>query len=391
MLRSLYSGIAGLRAHQTMLDVTANNIANVNTIGFKASAVRFEDTLSQELQGATAPTNARGGLNPSQVGLGVATAAISTDFTEGSRQTTGRGLDLTLSGDGFFTVQDGAGQQLLTRNGAFDIDGQGRLVTSDGDFVMGWPATNGVVDTNAPLGPVTLPANATAPAAATTQAVMAGNLPAETAVGTTLTYDITSYDALGNAQLLTTAFTRTAAGWDVSATVGGTTATGALTFDAAGQVATGGTLAVGGVTVDMTALSRFARLSTTAFHHQDGHEPGVLQSYSIVQDGSLIGAFSNGTSQSLGRVAIATVTNPGGLEKAGDSTYRTTMNTGVLAFQTAGTGQAGAIVSGSLEASNVDLSKEFTNLIVAQRGFQANARVITTSDDVLQELTSLKR
>jgi len=391
MLRSLYSGISGLRAHQTMLDVTGNNIANVNTPGFKASSVRFEDTLSQTLQGANAPAAGQGGTNPAQVGLGVQTAAISVDFTPGSRQTTGRGLDLAISGDGFFVVQDGTGNQLYTRDGALDFDGAGRLVTSEGAIVLGWPAVNGVVDTQAPLGPVTLPATATSPARATDAATMGGNLPADAAVGTALSYDVTVYDGLGQARTLTMTFTRTAAGWDVSGADGSATATGAITFDADGQLASGGTLAVGGVSVDLSGLTGFAQLQTVKFTNQNGFEPGTLQSYSLGSDGSLVGSFSNGTTQVLGQIAVATFTNPAGLEKVGGSTYRPTLNSGALNLEVAGTAGAGAIVPGSLEMSNVDLSKEFTNLIVAQRGFQANARVITTSDEVLQELTNLKR
>ena len=156
MLRSMFSSISGLRSHQTMMDVTGNNIANVNTAGFKSSQTLFQDTLSQLLQGAASPTPDQGGTNPAQVGLGTRVAGISTNFGQGAAQTTGRSTDLMISGDGFFVVDNG-NETLYTRAGSFSFDAGGRLVTTDGSLVQGWGATDGVVDTNGPLGPLTLP------------------------------------------------------------------------------------------------------------------------------------------------------------------------------------------------------------------------------------------
>ncbi|PJJ73282.1 flagellar hook protein FlgE [Diaminobutyricimonas aerilata] len=389
MLRSLYSGISGLRSHQTMLDVTGNNIANVNTTAFKASAVRFQDTLSQLVQGAGGPQETVGGTNPAQVGLGVRVAGISTNFTQGSTQATGRSLDMMISGDGFFTVQAG-GETLYTRAGAFDIDPLGRL-TSEGALVLGWSAVNGVVNTGGGIGPITIPRNAVAPAVGTDAATVAGNLPSDATVGTALTRDIQVYDDLGGAHTLTLTFTRTAAGWDVAGNDGqGGTATGAMTF-VDGELATGGSLTVGGVTVDLSQVTGFAELRTVSIKQQNGREAGTLQNYTMSKDGTLIGSFSNGATQPLARLSLATFVNPGGLEKAGGSAYRATINSGVATLGTPGSDGIGELVGGALEMSNVDLSQEFTNLIVAQRGFQANARIITTSDEVLQELTNLKR
>ena len=155
MLRSLYSGISGLRAHQTMLDVTGNNIANVNTAGFKASSTQFQDTLSQMTQGASGPQAETGGSNPAQIGLGVRVAGVSTNFAQGSSQSTGRATDMMISGDGFFVTSKG-GQQLFTRAGAFSLDAAGQLVSPDGGILQGWTAVNGVVNTGGPIGDLAL-------------------------------------------------------------------------------------------------------------------------------------------------------------------------------------------------------------------------------------------
>jgi flagellar hook protein FlgE len=389
MLRSLYSGISGLRSHQTMLDVTGNNIANVNTTGFKSSAVQFQDTLSQLIKGATGPQAQAGGSNPAQIGLGVQVAGISTNFTQGSAQATGRATDLMISGDGFF-VENVGGNTVYSRDGSFDFDATGKLVGPAGELVMGWTATNGTINPGGSLGPIVLDKNAIAPAVATTKATMTGNLPSDATTGTALQRDIQVYDATGAAHQLSLTFTKTAAGWDIAGTNGTATAAGAVTFTN-GAITSGSSLTVGGVAVDMSGLSGFASLSNATISGQDGRTSGTLQSYSISADGTLVGSFSNGATEPMARVALATFANPGGLEKAGGSTYRASIDSGTAALGTAGSAGLGALQSGSLEMSNVDLSQEFTNLIVAQRGFQANARIITTSDQVLQDLTDLKR
>jgi len=390
MLRALYSAISGLRSHQTMLDVTGNNIANVNTTAFKASATQFQDTLSQLTKGASGPQAESGGSNPAQIGLGVQVAAISTNFSQGSAQATGRSTDMMISGNGFFAVKSG-GETLYTRAGSFSFDAGGRLVTPDGSLVQGWTAVNGVVArTGGGVGDVTLPQNAVAPAAKTNSTTMSGNLPSDAAVGDGLTRDVDVYDVQGNTRTLSMKFTRTTTGWGIAATDGSATATGALTFSG-GTLATGGTMTVGGVVVDFTGVTQYAGLQTIAAIRQDGRQAGTLQSFSLSKDGTLVGSFSNGATEAIAQIALATCINPGGLEKAGSSNYRASINSGDVTLGTAGSGGIGSLMGGALEMSNVDLSQEFTNLIVAQRGFQANARIITTSDEVLQELTNLKR
>lgn len=386
MLRALYSGISGLRSHQTMLDVTGNNIANVNTTAFKGSSVEFQDTLSQLVRNSTLPQQDAGGSNPAQVGLGVQVAAVATNFAQGAAQSTGVPTHLMITGDGFFVVRSGA-DTAYTRNGAFSFDAQGRMVTSDGAFVQGWTARNGVITPGGATGNITLPVGAISPAAATTSARVTGNLPSDAEPGTELVRDVTVYDAEGTADTLSLTFTRTAGGWTV-ATDGGATAALAFTD---GELTTGGTLQAGPIAIDLSALTGYAELSTVTVSGQNGREAGTLQSYALSDDGSLVGTFSNGQTQVLARVALATFVNPEGLEKAGSSQYRPTVNSGEPAIGAPGVDGMGSLVSGALEMSNVDLSQEFTNLIVAQRGFQANARIITTSDEVLQELTNLKR
>lgn len=389
MLRSLYSGISGLRSHQTMLDVTGNNISNVNTTGFKSSSVQFQDTLSQMTQSAAAPQAETGGTNPAQVGLGVRVAGISTNFNQGSAQATGRSTDMMINGDGFFVTSKGAGQY-YTRAGSFDFDAAGRLVTPDGAILQGWNAVNGNIPVGGAVTNIVLDPEAVAPATATTQTSVGGNLPSEVAVGTVLARDIEVYDATGNPRTLAFSFERTAAGWNVTGDDG--TATGATSMTFTDGKPSGSTaMTVGGIAVDLSAVTGYSGLTTVAATEQNGQAAGTLEGFSLSPDGTLVGAFSNGGKVNVARVAMASFTNPGGLEKAGSSSYRTTTASGEPVVGSAGDPGVGTLSGGYLEMSNVDLSQEFTNLIVAQRGFQANARIITTSDDVLQELTNLKR
>jgi flagellar hook protein FlgE len=249
MLRSLFAGISGLRANQTMLDVTGNNIANANTIGFKGSTVVFQDTLSQLLTGAAGANGGRGGTNAIQVGLGVQVASTGTSFNQGSAQTTGRVTDLMIQGDGMFVVKRGS-EELFTRAGSFTFDEAGALVTPTGSYVQG---------------------------------------------------------------------------------------------------------------------------------------------YQLNADGKVRGVFSDGVQRDICQLAVADFTNPMGLEKVGETAFRASANSGDALVGVAGEGRRGTLLGGALEMSNVDLAAEFTNLILAQRGFQASSRVITTSDQVLEELVNIKR
>ena len=381
-----------------MLDVTGNNIANVNTTAFKASAAQFQDTLSQLTEAAGGATATTGGTNPAQVGLGVQVAGISTNFAQGSSQATGKTTDFMINGDGFFVTSLGD-ETLYTRAGSFNFDSAGRLVSPDGAIVQGWGATNGVVNAGGATGNMTLPVGAIVPASASTAATFSGNLPSDTAENTTLaprTIDV--YDELGVVRTVSLTFTRTANGWTVDDLNDPSTAPLQLTAETdangpTGKFTTGAgaNFTFGGIRMNFDDVRGFAGLDTVAGDTDDGSAAGTLNSYTLGADGTLVGLFSNGQQQAIGRIALATFVNPGGLEKAGSSAYRATFNSGGAELGTAGTGSLGSLTSGALEMSNVDLSQEFTNLIVAQRGFQANARIITTSDEVLQELTNLKR
>ena len=389
MLRSLFSGISGLRAHQTMLDVTANNIANVNTTGFKSSQTQFQDTLSQLISSASGAQAGTGGTNPAQVGLGVKVAGVTTSFTQGSSQLTGRSTDMMIQGDGFFVVRQG-NQTLYTRAGSFDFDSTGQMVLpGDGALVQGWAAVNGVIDINAPITDLRVPAGALMASKPTAGAIYEGNLQSDAATGTVLNRDIPVYNAVGSESTLSMQFAKTATGWTVSGDGGATTT--AVTFTAAGVLTAPATLTVGGVAVDLSAVTGYAGVDTVKARSQDGYAAGTLESFSLGNDGTITGTFSNALKQVIGRIAISAFNNPAGLEKAGGSLFSTTANSGLAQLGTPGTGGRGTLSGGALEMSNVDLSKEFTSLIIAQRGFQANSRVITTSDTILEELINLKR
>ncbi len=284
MLRSLFAGISGLRVNQTMLDVTGNNIANANTIGYKSSGTVFSDTLSQMLTGASGAGPNAGGTNPIQVGLGVQLAATRTNFLQGSAQTTGAPTDLMIQGDGFFVVRDGA-EMLFTRAGAFNFDETGALVNPSGKRVQGY-----------------------------------------------------ALDATG--------------------------------------APTGGLI---DITMDTAALTPPVAVGVE------------LTSYNIGSDGIMRGVFSDGIQRDMAQVAIADFNNPLGLEKVGETSFRESANSGAAEYGVPREGTRGSIMAGALEMSNVDLAAEFTNLILAQRGFQASSRVITTSDSVLEELVNIKR
>lgn len=417
MLRSLFTAVSGLRSHQTMLDVVGNNIANVNTAGYKTSQIVFQDTLSQVMRTSSGPQGLRGGTNPAQVGLGVRVGGISTNFGQGATQFTGRAMDVALQGDGFFMVKKD-GQSLYTRAGALDFDSSGNLVNSDGGLVQGWGATKGVVNTNAPAYAIKLPIGQSVPPLQTMMITAGGNLPANAAVGATSASSIDIYDTQGNAVQATMTYTNTAPdNWTLDVTVpdlaaGGpkSVGTATLVWDQTTKSFTVTPSAPTLLAADLTAagykftadidltlgtptrpLTQFASTDTAGTVSQDGAGMGVLESFSLAPDGMLVGIFSNGVREALGQVAIASFDNPPGLEKVGGSLYSATSNSGIASIGVAGEGGRGAMASGTLEMSNVDLAQEFTNLIIAQRGFQANSKIVSVSDEILSDLVNLKR
>ena len=397
MLRSLFSGISGLRAHQQMMDVTGNNIANVNTTGYKSSQTVFQDTLSQMVNAAGAPQNQSGGTNPAQVGLGVRLASINANFGQGAAQTTGKSSDMMIQGDGFFVVKSG-GESLYTRAGSFTFDANGSLTNPNGQIVQGWSADgDGEVNTSGAPGNIKLPIGISLKPEVTENITLTGNFSNEAVLGTKKEIPVKVYDAAGAANTMVVAFEKTAdTEWTMSLPDGSTKA---ITFTDGKPVGdpdpdTGvdsGKVAVGAYTFDIHDLTQYSGNTEARVSNSDGSGAGVLSSYTVSNIGQIVGVFSNGLKQTLGQVALANFNNVNGLEKIGDSMFRSTVNSGLAQVGAAGSAGLGLITSGALEMSNVDLAQEFTNLVIAQRGFQANSRIITTSDEILQELVNLKR
>jgi flagellar hook protein FlgE len=410
MIRSMYAAISGLRNHQTMMDVVGNNIANVNTNGFKGSSAVFTDVLSQTLNGGGAPSAAIGGTNPAQVGLGSRLGAINTDFSQGSMQRSGRITDFAIQGDGFFVIDQG-GSQVYSRAGSFSLDAAGSVVNNEGGYMMGWlPDATGAVNTNTPIQKLSIPTGALIPPKTTDAVTMTGNLPANATSGTAIATSINVYDNAGTAIQLNLTFTKTvnAGEWTVTATQGNPPAAaaitgGTITFNGSGaltgtpaiSLASGVLPNMGAVAINLGSASdpvtQFGAGASILARSQTGFAAGSLEAFSMGRDGTLVGSYSNGQTRPIGLVAMAAFANPQGLEKIGSSEFRVSANSGAAEIGQAGTGGRGLLLQGALEMSNVDLAQEFTQLIVAQRGFQANSRVITTSDEMLQEVVNLKR
>lgn len=419
MMGSLFTAAAGIRSFQARMNVLGDNIANVDTPGFKASRVNFQEMLAQTLRPATAPSAGRaGGTNPVQIGLGVGIGSTTTMQSQGRLQLTGQPTDFAVEGNGLFIVNDGT-RNYYTRDGAFALDQEGNLVMASNGFrVQGYPAsTSGGVTSTGALSSITIPLGQQIEGVATTNAVFQGNLdssgatysagPPPTGASTTVTGRF--YDSLGQAQdvVITYMKSATTGVWNWSASYEGAaipSANGTLTFDATGTLVsstpaspsltiTAATLGNGAadltVSLDFTSLAQRAGSSSVTMTTQDGAPPGALQSFSVGQDGMMTGIYSNGLSKSLGQIAVATFSNPGGLSRLGGNLYSETANSGVAQTGAPMTADRGSMVQGALEQSNVDLTQEFIDLIVTQRGFQANSRVITASDQLLQELLTV--
>jgi flagellar hook protein FlgE len=415
----MFSGVSGLTAHQLKMDVIGNNIANINTTAFKSSAVSFQDLFSQTIKAPTHPTlEGRGGTNPQQVGLGVKIGNISVLYEGGSIQSTGNPNDLAIDGDGFFVVSDGS-SQYYTRAGNFQIDSSGNLATSSGSLVLGWNLASGeILDATEPLEPINL-ANISMSARATSRLTIAGNIDSTMELYDSVNdenyalCDVTVYDSLGTAHVLTFKFMKTASNEfeyevlendDTMSITAGATG-GTFTFDGSGKLDTVApvgleiafsngaqtiSLAPADIVFDSEKFIQFANKHSVSIV-QDGYTSGSLSDYGIDGNGTLMGVFSNGMQRAIAALAIAVFPNTSGLEKIGNNEYTTSWNSGEANIGLAGTGGRGTIATYSLEMSNVDLANEFTEMIIAQRGFQANSRIITTADEMLQELVNLKR
>lgn len=417
MMRALFAGVSGLRNHQTKMDVIGNNIANVNTIGFKATRVTFQEAFSQMLQGATRPIGGLGGLNPIQIGSGVTLGSTDQIFTQGSLETTGSPLDLGIQGDSLFVLSLG-GQREYSRAGNFQLDAVGNLISgTTGALVQGVMAdSQGVLPTTSTLTGIQLGIGQKAPAKATSLMYMTGNLDSR-AVPTDLPYKMgsTAYDATGAAHDLTITFTNTAPGqWTWTATCADAPVTpagnGTVAFDSAGKLSSF-TYPGGGTSLTLTpasgagfpvtlnpgtvggidGLTGYANASSIGVVRQDGYTAGDLMSVSVDALGIVTGFYNNGVQRNMAQIALARFSNPSGLTRVGGNGYAESPNSGLPQISFASGINSSRITAGSLESSNVDISQEFTDLIVAQRGFQANARVITTADEMLNDLVNIRR
>lgn len=463
MMRSLYSGVSGMQNHQTRLDVIGNNVANVNTTGFKRGRVNFQDMISQQLSGAARPTTEVGGVNPKEVGLGVMTASIDTIFTQGNLQSTGVSTDVAIQGNGFFILKNGE-ESFYTRAGAFGLDSEGTLVNpANGMRVQGWMAEelNGemVLNTAGSTEDLIIPVGTKDPAKATqnvnfacnlnknTPEILEGASPADIAKGTWAT-EQKIYDSFGNEHMLSVSFTRVVGNpnqWQATVTVNpddeiptdtrvglgttdGTENTFLVNFDNNGTLLsvtdTAGNITnpegeiilqtsfnvpganpdeagnpyrqtlninLGTIGSQKNTITQSASQSSTKAFYQDGYTMGYLDNFKIDSTGTITGVYSNGTNRIIGQLALASFTNQGGLEKAGENTYVESNNSGMANIGTSGIAGKGSLLAGSLEMSNVDLTEQFTDMIVTQRGFQASSKTIQTADTLLDTVMNLKR
>jgi flagellar hook protein FlgE len=406
-MASFYIPLTGLEADSTALNTIANDLANMGTTGFKAQSVDFSDFFYQQIG-----TSGSGDLI--QEGAGVQTAAIEEQFTQGSISATGVNSDVALDGNGFFVLNNG-GTNVYTRDGNFGLDLNGNLISQDGQQVMGYPAIGGVVNTNAPLAGISLPVGQTEPASASTSFGMTANLDATAAVGAVATGQVTLYDSLGVPHVATVTYTKTANNawsYSIGLPAGDATAavnnTGTLTFNSSGNlIAPAANVAGIGFTglsdgaANMTlswnvlgsggkpTITQTDAASATAATTQNGYTSGEYQGFSISGTGVVSATFSNGQNLAVGQLALANVANLQGLQLLGNGDFATTLASGTAAVGVSGTEGLGAIQDGALEESNVNLSAEFSDLIIAQRAFEANSKAVTTFDTVAQETINM--
>jgi len=451
MMRSMYSAVSGLRIHQTKMDVIGNNIANVNTVGYKKAQVTFQEVFSQVVRGASAPTGGKGGTNPQQIGLGVALGSINTIHTKGPSQRTDNPTDLMIDGEGFFVVSDDPNfnNRYYTRAGNFSIDRDGNLVTADGYKVLGYAADENGNITNE-ITNIRINMSETKAPTATDKVQFRGNLDSRLNNGEKQSIDTVVYDSLGNSYTLTFIVEKTDKNtWNLRLARITDRTTGnyyevqdsdtylsliKLGFDNDGKLISINDLDISNenIKINITGLSsvifdkdkegetlgtpttpggtfkeivlfdtedkdsikniyQYANEFGFKPYAMNGNTSGTLEGFAIDATGTVVGVFTNGERKALGQIMLAKFDNPMGLQKLGGNLFIDTRNSGEPQYGTASTGGYGAISPGNLEMSNVDIAYEFTEMITTQRGFQANSRIITTSDEMLQELVNMKR
>jgi flagellar hook protein FlgE len=427
-MASFFIPLTGLQSDSTALNTIANDLANMNTTSFKSQTTNFSDLFYQQI-GST------GSGDPIQVGAGVKVASNETSFTQGSINSTSNPNDVALNGSGFFVISNGGGGYELSRAGNFSVDASGNLVSSSGMSVMGYPAPNGVVNTNAPLTAVNIPIGQVQEPKATDSMSVNANLDAATPAGTQFPAEVTVFDSLGEPHVVTVTYQPAAAAnsWTYSATLPAadfangisTAITGTMSFDASGNMTTvqptgaPGPEAVGTAPGDVQSIdlnfnnaltdnatnlniqwnllgaggkptiSQVFTASAVSSSAQDGYASGQYQGFTIGSDGTVTATYSNGKSQNVGQLALANVSNLQGLQLLGDSDYATTQASGTASIATSGSAGLATLQDGALEASNVNISSEFSDLIVAQRAFEANAKSVTTFDTVTQDTINM--
>jgi flagellar hook protein FlgE len=413
MFTSFSTALSALSAYTTAIDVVGNNLANLNTTGFKTSEVSFYDLVTESL-GA--------GLGETQVGFGVGTPITQGQFTQGAIQTTGGTTDAAIQGDGFFVVQGANGATEYTRAGNFQVDQNGNLTTATGEQVQGWTETDGVLNTNAPVGNITIPTGTVQPPVATSNFSFDINLNAAATAGSangSFSTSVTVYDSLGNSHVVTASFTEstTAGQWNYSLSVPdsdvanppATPLTGTLTFDSNGNLTSPAAtdaapqLQIQGLAdgaSDMTMnwnlfngtsprLTQFAQPSSTSAVAQNGQPAAQLNNVAVSNGGQILAQYTNGQQTVVGQIAMATVRNPDSLISVGDNNYELSAASALPAVGLPGTGGRGSVQGGALESSTVDIATEFTNLIIFQRGYEANSKVVTSVDQLSQDTINL--
>jgi len=420
--------LSGLTASSEALSTTANNLANLNTIGYKDEHIQFADLFYQNFG-----TNGAG--DPIQQGAGVTVASKPSDFTQGNVTPTGVSTDVAIQGNGFFVVEKN-GVQSYTRAGNFEVGTDNLLKTAGGQHVLGYPAVNGAVNTSQGLGTLALGAGTVSPATVTANVSLTSNLDATAAVGSTYSTQATIYDSLGGSHNITFTYTKSATNtWTYGATIPAADITGAtvpvsvgtgtLIFKGDGTLLsitpTGGTASLTNPSITVPPvptppavqtvfadganqltftwhvdnagigiLTQLAGPNSTASIQQDGTSSGTLQNFNIGSDGTITGSFSNGKTATIGQIALASFADEQGLSHTGNNDFTPTLASGQPTVGGPGTGGLGSISGGALEQSNVDIASEFAALIVAQRSYEANARVVTTFDQVAQATIALK-
>lgn len=445
MISSMMAGISGLKAHQTRLNVISNNIANVNTTGYKAGRVTFKEVYSRSLTGASAPEpeGGVGGTNPSQIGLGVGLNAIMLNWNSGAIETTDNPLDVAIDGNGFFIAKTNAnGKFLFTRAGSFGVDKLGNMVTADGSQLYGWLEYSETEDgykynTETQVEPINLYEdiyNGTKrilEPQATSYVTFTGNLNLtnDPGVDGQIGIPISLYDSYGTEYTAQIVLTRgdpddpdydpNLWSYEIEDGAKGTlfdSIKGTIEFsDEPGKIGTvkvvkdedgneldnhslqatlafhGGNQETLNIKFDLGALTQYSADTTAKVYKSNGYTAGELIDYSVGENGVITGVYSNGKQKPLAQIALAVFDNIQGLKKVGGSMYSSTTNSGDFVRGVEPNTIAGSLVASALELSNVDLSVEFTDMIVTQRGFQANSKIINTSDELLQELVNLKR